>query len=84
MKGICISHWPYLIKNSGLANKKQEEGCRATGIFHFYMLLALEGLSHPGGRYGISAHDSNGCHQGNCTCIFDKTENSGDRSFRLI
>lgn len=84
MKGICISHRPYLIKNPGLANKKREEGGWPRGIFHFHMLLALESASHSGGRYSIAAHGTNGCHQGNCSCIFDKTEEGGDRSYGLF
>lgn len=54
------------------------------GIFHFHMLLALEGLSLTGGRYSITAQGSNGCHRGNCTCIFQKTEEGGNRSYGLI
>lgn len=84
MKGICISHRPYLIKNPGLANKKCEEGAGGQGFFNFHMLLALEGLSHPGGRYGITTSGFNGCHWGNCTCILDKTEEGGDRSYGFI
>lgn len=87
MKGICISHRPYLIKNPGLANKKREDGGGeggAQGFFNFHMLLALEGLSHPGEGYGITARGFNGCHWGNCTCILDKIEEGGDRSYGLI
>lgn len=88
MKGICISHRPYLIKNPGLAHKKAggggEMGVGVGGVFNFHMLLALEGLSHPGGRYGVTALGSNGCRWGNCTCLLDKTAEGGDRSHGLI
>lgn len=61
MKGICISHRPYLIKNPGIANKKRGVGW---GLFNFHTLLALEGLSHPGERYRVAARGSNGCRGG--------------------
>lgn len=63
VKGICISHRPYLIKNPSIANKERGGG-RAGGLFNFHTLLALEGLSHPGERYRVAARGSNGCRGG--------------------
>lgn len=56
-------------------------------FLNFHTLLAPEGLSHPGERYRVVAHGSNGCGEVgglNCTCILDKTGTGDDRSYGLI
>lgn len=75
VKGICISHRPYLIKNPDIANKEKDWGQRKVcmclgggggvvvrmgGLFNFHTLLAPEGLSHPWERYRVAACGFNG------------------------
>lgn len=71
MKGICISHRPYLIKNSSIDNKERRKKCMCVYweeergvLFNFHTLLAPEGLFHPGERYRVAAQGSNGYRGG--------------------
>lgn len=53
-------------------------------LFNFHTLLALEGLSHPGGRYRVAACGLMAAAGVNCARILDKTEKGDDTSDGLI
>lgn len=88
MKGICISHRPYLIKNSSIDNKERRKKCmcvRNGGCFlistRCWLLKVSFILEKDTGSLLEALMATEGV---NCTCILDKAEQGDDRSCGLI
>lgn len=81
MKGMCISHRPYLIKYPGIANKKGGWGGGFLISTHCWLLKVSLIPEKDTGSPLVALMAAAGV---NCTCILNKTEKGDDRSYGLI